>query len=153
MHFSRDFTIEAFQQLKGGRQKWPIFGVQYLFLYLSDQNDTYRAFSTWTYVCPQKKFLKLANFMPLYRHIHEISRNLKKICLSSGGSLAKWSCPTSKIFKIFLTSKTYLYTPQVVLRYLNYPQRYKAAGLIFQICHELFRCFLILFLASAIWWI
>ena len=107
-HFSRDFLIVGFQQQKWSRQKWPIFGVQYLFRYLLYQNDTYRGFSTWTYVCSQKKFLKLANFISIYPDFGEISRIFKKNCFSSGGSLRKWSCPTSKNFKFFWTSKTYL---------------------------------------------
>ena len=99
-YFSRDFTMDCLEQSKRDSPKWPIFQAQHLFLYLCCQNDTYRAFSIWTYLCLEKKILKLANFIFDISSFKRNFSDFQKKWPKMGGSL--WPNEVAQLQKFFV---------------------------------------------------
>ena len=104
-HFSRDFTIDCLKQFKRDPPKWPIFQAQHLFLYLCCQNDTFRGFSIWTYLCLEKKILKLANFIFDISSFKRNFSDFQKKWLQMGGLCGQMKLPNYKSFCFFLNFK------------------------------------------------
>ena len=107
---------------------------------------------SWSYLCGSKYlsrslekkyfFWSWAISYPRYSHFGDFSEFFEKNDQNLGGSGAKKSCPTSKIFNFFWTSKTCLYLPKVSSLYLFYFLSYLRCRFFAQKPYDLFLFFL-----------
>ena len=141
-HFSRDFTIDCLKQSKRHPQNDQFFKLSIFFCICAVKMILTELLVYEHIFVLRQKFWSWPTSFLIFHHLNEISLIFKKNDLKWGVSVAKWSCPTTKFFCFFWTSKTYLLRPWMIFWYLNYPWRNALRSLILHKCHHLFFVFL-----------